>query len=1259
MRSKKFFYRLLVGACALIIVGVACFSPMMASATYVDEYSNDAQKLEQIRTLVEASSRCLGSTERKSTTLSLSSRSSENNQYVKDFYELNSNKMFESKSGKKDSNLIFSATLEIQTSGGYKDSKLYCSELNLIPNLLTQLGQYTNATRDSLICDGSKPGLFSVTTGYGGDMFGAKYDNDGDGKDDWPAGWPEQDDCSGNLALLIDYVENRPDESIIGSGNGNHDYPFNVKLTPSPNAAQHFQRIVGPMLGSLSALANKSLVEAMDYWRYYQAFESGCAKVNNGNTTPPAASSTNMNKVYDAVTKTFYYHSDSEINYNSKIYYNVKDASQLTCKELATKLGENADTIALTTQYGDVQSCIQKYSELLNKLEKQIGLYSAIQSYGTGFRDYLNNIIKQIRNGKFEPTEAPEGDSNPDPTYFNLQTSIQNMVDGHFSNGILGGVDGKAVYSKELYNTIVSAFKDIANNVVMSSNKIDIESRPNDETLDEFDKLLESWQGELDRVESETNSAENLLKEKRELVNKGVDDSRDKVWAFDEDSLSVTCPGLEVLDKEISDIMSVPPDIDTSWSGAVVDSPDYNYAGTGADIDDCTGSAGSLGWILCPVLKMVSKGVDDIYHDYVQKQFLEVDANKLKTNGSDTAVYDSWKLIRNFANIIFIILFLIVVLSQLTGIGLTNYGIKKMLPQLVIVAVLVNISFLLCQIAVDVSNVLGYGANSLFNQLGNTLNDMSISFNGGDSGSGTLASWVSVFGLAIVAGTAGSWLPAFLLVLLSAAISVFFGAIILGARQAGIFILVVLSPVAIVCYALPNLKKVFSRWFKIFTALLMVFPICGALMGGGNFASTILLASGGGFFLTLVAMLLRVVPFFLIPGMVRNSMSAMGNIGAKIAGIGSRLGGNAVSNIRKSDGFQRFSELGEQLRGRGIQARHKILGKITGGRYTGSAGSKRRLARAISAQEARIRGDAKAGAIASGGFISRGRIEDIEASARDAEETQGIKDAENGYRLSDKVDVNNTSSVKNELQEQLDELNKNPENVEVRRKVKALTKILLETDDGRGALMEATQAFASTHQGSEVTKILGKYLGNGENMGKIKSVNQRGLQNLVKDINNGTAIKTLADYGAMGVNKINANAVGGMDVSSLKAQVAAANAGVLSGEDLQRLANKYTQALTSENAANNISDESAEQLNKIRRLAYMENHNYSDDGFQDLNPGDELKVRHTKAAVPTGWTASGVWIGGGSGPTQQQQIAYQEWARHSAEVDRHNSQIQQ
>ena len=59
-------------------------------------------------------------------------------------------------------------------------------------------------------------------------------------------------------------------------------------------------------------------------------------------------------------------------------------------------------------------------------------------------------------------------------------------------------------------------------------------------------------------------------------------------------------------------------------------------------------------------------------------------------------------------NAVFAVIFLWVIFSQISNVGVSNYGIKKILPRLIIGALLVNLSFYLCQIAVDLSNILGF-----------------------------------------------------------------------------------------------------------------------------------------------------------------------------------------------------------------------------------------------------------------------------------------------------------------------------------------------------------------------------------------------------------------------------------------------------------------------------------------------------------------------------------------------------------------------
>ena len=62
---------------------------------------------------------------------------------------------------------------------------------------------------------------------------------------------------------------------------------------------------------------------------------------------------------------------------------------------------------------------------------------------------------------------------------------------------------------------------------------------------------------------------------------------------------------------------------------------------------------------------------------------------------------------RNIANIIFIIAFIFVIYSQLTSMGISNYGIKRMLPKIIVAAILINLSYYICAVLVDTSNIIG------------------------------------------------------------------------------------------------------------------------------------------------------------------------------------------------------------------------------------------------------------------------------------------------------------------------------------------------------------------------------------------------------------------------------------------------------------------------------------------------------------------------------------------------------------------------
>ena len=360
---------------------------------------------------------------------------------------------------------------------------------------------------------------------------------------------------------------------------------------------------------------------------------------------------------------------------------------------------------------------------------------------------------------------------------------------------------------------------------------------------------------------------------------------------------------------------------------------------TGADDDaesQCGQAGSSLGWLICPLLELVANATSSMYVDSVEP-LLKMDTtvfgtstppNSLQQVDDKSALSFAWGIFQNIANIALIIFILVIVFSQLTGVGIDNYGIKKALPKLIVAAILINLSFIICQLAVDISNILGYSLRNLFEGLSTQVglnsefsqNGIKMAINS-NSGSLANAAVLGTGGLAIVGCVAaiyfGSWttvlalIPVILGGLITALIALLFFFILLGVRKAGVIMAVVVAPLAIVCYALPNTKKFFDKWLKLFSALLLVYPIAGLLMGAGSFTSTVLLKVGGvgsgtkdagGFWYTLAAMLVGVVPFFLIPTLLKGAFAVLGNLGAKISGIGKSFGGKMSGNAKRWSG---------------------------------------------------------------------------------------------------------------------------------------------------------------------------------------------------------------------------------------------------------------------------------------------------------------------------------------------------------------------
>lgn len=304
----------------------------------------------------------------------------------------------------------------------------------------------------------------------------------------------------------------------------------------------------------------------------------------------------------------------------------------------------------------------------------------------------------------------------------------------------------------------------------------------------------------------------------------------------------------------------------------------------------CMDFSGPLGWVICPLIDGSSAFIKYAYESIIEPM-LKLDTRLFQTE--DNGTYAAWSVLRNLSNIIFIIIFLVVIFSQLTGAGIDNYGIKKILPKLIVGAILVNLSFIVCQLAVDISNILGSGIGGLFSAIKQQV-EVSADWVTGEEASAfaeiathiASAAFWGAMGVAVAFAVPLTVLGA----LISVAIAVITMFAILGIRQALAVLLIAVSPLAFICYILPSTKPIFDKWVKLLQGVFLAYPLCSALIYGGDFAATVLISNAGSDALALLisALIISAAPIFLLPMLLRQSMGAIGSLAGKLQGVASK-----------------------------------------------------------------------------------------------------------------------------------------------------------------------------------------------------------------------------------------------------------------------------------------------------------------------------------------------------------------------------------
>ena len=298
-----------------------------------------------------------------------------------------------------------------------------------------------------------------------------------------------------------------------------------------------------------------------------------------------------------------------------------------------------------------------------------------------------------------------------------------------------------------------------------------------------------------------------------------------------------------------------------------------------------------IGWIICPVVNFLADISDDSAG--ILAKLLEVNSFILTDRGPDSA-FHYWSRIRDIANIVFIIVFLIIIYSQVSGLGISNYGIKKLLPKLLMTIILVNISFYICSILVDISNIVGSSSFNFITSLGG-------GGSGPEGGWATKGNWwtgiaAGVIGTATAFFVLGTLISGLVFIVVTATVTVF----LLGARHALVIFTIILSPLAFVALLLPSTEGLFKKWWGFFKTLLLLYPAVGLLYGACNLGATVINGMKGEseVLLQIIAAALTFTPLLLVSRLTSLMTSMMGL--ANIADRWGKLAGNATEKKLQS-----------------------------------------------------------------------------------------------------------------------------------------------------------------------------------------------------------------------------------------------------------------------------------------------------------------------------------------------------------------------
>jgi hypothetical protein len=334
----------------------------------------------------------------------------------------------------------------------------------------------------------------------------------------------------------------------------------------------------------------------------------------------------------------------------------------------------------------------------------------------------------------------------------------------------------------------------------------------------------------------------------------------------------------------------------------------------------CAG--GPLSWLTCAVINGIS--TLEAHLENVVKEALHIqpiDLNPSDCQSGDTSqnytacVYSVWSQFRIYGDILLVLVLLVVIIAEAAGGGAIDaYTIRKILPRILVTAILINLSIYIVAGLVDITNIIGQGIFSLITEPFKEANTYRINISGTGgflSSGGTILGVIGVGGgiwkLASVGGLGDAvgflalfvGLPA-LLAIIGVILTIFFRTVLI------IFLLMV-SPLAFALYCLPNTEQYFRKWWDLLFRTLMVYPIIMVMFAMCSVGAVVVSSfvpgkeQWLGDLLTIVGVS---APLFLIPFAFKISGGVVGSIYGGLSNINKRVSETIKGNVNDQNSLR-------------------------------------------------------------------------------------------------------------------------------------------------------------------------------------------------------------------------------------------------------------------------------------------------------------------------------------------------------------------